>query len=70
MKAGATEKKKLIPLLYWDPEKDAYRFGCTCLKCPCNLGGVCGSVNQPPLKDWFFLMHEFDGDNIIKQVCG
>lgn len=64
--------EKLIPLLFWDPEKKAYRFGCTCLGCPCNAGGICGAETHDSLETLFErnAIHEFDGDNIIKQVCG
>ena len=72
MKLGEEELEKLIPLLYYDPKQKAYRFGCTCLKCPCNAGGVCGAGNHQTLKSLFELdkIHEFDGDNILRQVCG
>lgn len=72
MKMGKEKREKLIPLLYWDSIAKLYRFGCTCLKCPCNTGGVCGAGNHETLKLLFErgAIHEFDGDNIIKQVCG
>ena len=64
------QAKKLIPLLFWDVEKKAYRFGCLCLLCPCNQNGICGVVNKETLELLMLRMHEFDGDNIIHQVCG
>ena len=60
--------RDFIPLLYWDRKKKLYRFGCTVIECPCNNGmGICGSPHTRIPKQ---LLHEFDGDNIIKQVCG
>jgi len=75
---GKVEKKyrkklpKLFPLLYWDEENKCYRFGCKCLGCPCNNNGVCGSIEQNSLEMLFKVdrIHEFDEDNIIRQVCG
>jgi len=63
---------KLIPLLFWDLKSKSYRFGCQCLGCPCNNNGICGSVDNNSLNMLFKSdrIHEFDGDNIIKQVCG
>lgn len=59
--------KGLIPLLYYDSEKKRYLFGCTVAGCPNNRKGICVSEHfSLPLG--FF--HEFDGDNIIKQMCG
>jgi len=62
--------KKLVALLLWDVEKKAYRMGCQCILCPCNQNGVCGVVNKETLEMLMLRMHEFDGDNIIRQVCG
>lgn len=59
--------KKLIPLLFWDPEKKHYIFGCTVKGCPCNRNGLCGTRHLTLPKN---VLHEFDGDNIIQQVCG
>jgi hypothetical protein len=46
-----------------------YVMACYCYGCPMNKQGVCSSTHQTllSLKN---LMHEFDGDNIIRQVCG
>jgi hypothetical protein len=60
--------RDFIPLLFWDKKNKVYKFGCTVIECPCNGGtGICSSphINIP-----LNLLHEFDGDNIIKQVCG
>jgi len=59
--------KGLIPLLYWDPVKKRYLFGCTVALCPNNRDGFCVSEHfKLPIE----FLHEFDGDNIIKQMCG
>jgi hypothetical protein len=57
----------LIPLLYYDPEKKRYLLGCTVKGCPCNHNGICKTEHLHLPKN---LLHEFDGDNIIQQVCG
>lgn len=59
--------KGLIPLLYYDTENRVYVFACTVRSCPCNRDGLCTTTfTHLPVH----LLHEFDGDNIIKQVCG
>ncbi len=66
----------LVPLLCYDKETECYRFGCTCRECPSNKPvdeldkfgvGVYMSAHSFIPKP---LLHEFDGDNIINQVCG
>jgi len=69
-KKTKVECKSLIPLIYWDNIAKGYRFGCTCLQCPCNHNGICGVLNKEPLETLSLRFHEFDGDNIIRQVCG
>jgi hypothetical protein len=71
-KKTVVESKELIPLLYWDEKGKSYRFGCNCLQCPCNHDGICGVLESNTLKMIFDSkrFHEFDGDNIIRQVCG
>ncbi|RLD10438.1 MAG: hypothetical protein DRI44_06085 [Chlamydiae bacterium] len=58
---------KLIPLLYYDTENKRYVVGCTCVECPWNRDGKCITTHE---KLPVHLFHEFDGDNIIHQVCG
>jgi len=61
------DKKNYIPLLSYNIKEKHYRFNCYCFSCPCNIKGLCatkfGSIPR-------HLMHEFDGDNIIKNLCG
>lgn len=60
--------RRFVPLVFWDKEKKVYRFGCNVTTCPCNDGsGMCG-VTHISLPTHF--LHEYDGDNIITQVCG
>jgi len=56
-----------IPIMSVNPEKRLYRFNCYCFDCPCNIRGLCSTEFQElPVS----LLHEFDGDNIIKNFCG
>jgi len=57
----------LFPLIFWDVVNKRYVFRCTVVGCPCNRNGLCASTH---LKIPMCLLHEFDGDNIIKQLCG
>lgn len=56
-----------IPLLSYNPKTKFYRFNCYCRTCPCNFKGLCSThfYSIP-----YVLLHEFDGDNIIKNFCG
>jgi hypothetical protein len=60
---------KLIPVLFFDVENNCYRAGCTVHGCPCNHGGVC-STRMLSIEFIKHILHEFDGDNIVQQVCG
>ena len=67
---GKTAKVKfgtLIPLIYYDKENELYVFGCTVKGCPCNKDGLCATRHKYLPKE---LLHEFDGDNIVQQLCG
>lgn len=56
-----------IPLLSYNVKLKHYRFNCYCLDCPINLNGLC----QTRFKEIpFFIMHNFDNDNTIKNFCG
>ncbi|NHI94949.1 MAG: hypothetical protein EAX96_20840 [Candidatus Lokiarchaeota archaeon] len=68
MKGLQKPAEGLIPLLLWDAKREEYVIGCTCIKCPWNDGkGYCSTRHKIlPIH----LFHEFDGDNIIHQVCG
>ena len=60
---------KLIPLLWYDKEHRCYYAGCTVIGCPCNAGGICTTAHLT-IESIKAVLHEFDGDNIIQQVCG
>ena len=62
-----TKRHNLVPILFWDKEKEGYRAGCSVIGCPANENGVCISVIKSISQISF---HEYDGDNCIKQVCG
>lgn len=56
-----------IPLLSYNYTKKTYRFNCYCFSCPCNSDGLCMTQFQSiPL----YSLHEFDGDNILRNFCG
>jgi hypothetical protein len=58
----------LIVLVVYDRKTQLYRYGCTVTECPCNMkNGWCSKAT--PFLDKKML-HEFDGDNAIKQWCG
>ena len=61
------EKKDLIPLIYWVKKAKMYRVGCMCFGCPANVDGIC-QLFYDSLDDIDF--HEFDGDNIVRTLCG
>ncbi len=62
-------ERKLIPLLYWNPATKRYAPACNCTECPWNVDGACVSEHAS-LEVMKQLFHEYDGDNIIHQVCG
>jgi len=56
-----------IPVLSYNPKTKYYRFNCYCFSCPCNFKGLCSThFTKIPIE----CLHEFDGDNIIKNYCG
>lgn len=62
-----TKFGKLLPLLFYDIENKQYVIGCYCVGCPCNNNGLCRTKHlKLPVK----FLHEFDGNNIVHQVCG
>ena len=69
-KLPAISSENLVPLLFWDKEKQMYVFGCSVKECPCNREGRFCSSWIPDLVLAMFIMHEYDGDNICKQNCG
>jgi hypothetical protein len=66
-RAEILKRHNLVPLLYYDKDKKGYRAGCSCYECPANEQGICITVafNLDQLS-----LHEYDGVNCIKQVCG
>ncbi len=56
-----------IPLLSFSQEQKKYRFNCYCFTCPANNKGLCSTeFFKIPME----ALHEFDGDNIVKNYCG
>ena len=47
--------------------KEGYKFICKYYKCPNNQNGLCKTLYKTLPID---LLHEFDGKNIIKCLCG
>lgn len=61
------DKNEYVPVLSVNPKTNTYLFHCYCSDCPCNKDGICCTEHAKlPIN----LLHEFDGDNIIKQYCG
>jgi hypothetical protein len=62
----------LMILLAYDRKTKLYRYGCTVIECPCNMqNGWCSKATPSMAKDLIIdMLHEFDGDNCIKQWCG
>jgi len=60
-------KEGYFPVMSYSIKENKYRFNCYCFTCPCNFEGLCSSKF---FKIPFEAMHEFDGDNIIKNYCG
>ena len=61
------DKEGFIPILSYNPKMKYYRFNCYCFDCPCNFEGLCSThFNKIPIE----CLHEFDGDNVIKNYCG
>lgn len=64
-----TSKNEYIPLLSYSIKEKHYRFNCYCFDCPVNEKGLCSTIfNELPLNSYY--VHEFDGDNIIRNYCG
>lgn len=68
----AVPSENLIILLAYDKQTHLYRYGCLVTNCPCNLqNGWCSKATPEIMRDKIKLMlHEFDGDNCVKQWCG
>ena len=62
----------LIILLAYDNQGKTYRYGCSVKDCPCNLQNGWCSKKTPKIAQDLILarLHEYDGDNCVKQFCG
>lgn len=65
----------LVILMAYDRKTELYRFGCSVKSCPCNMqNGWCSKAVPKLDKDWMVAMinmlHEYDGDNCVKQWYG
>lgn len=64
----AVPSEELVVLLAYDRKTKLYRFGCSVKECPCNLqNGWCSKALPFLDKN---MLHEYDGDNAVKQWCG
>ena len=64
----AVPSEDLMILLAYDRKTKLYRYGCNVKSCPCNLGnGWCSKGSIRLEKN---MLHDFDGDNAVKQFCG
>ncbi len=71
--APALPSDSVIILLAYDPVTKLFRFGCTVKECPCHLGDTpwCSKAVPDFNRDMIARMiHDFDGDNCVKQWCG
>lgn len=58
----------MMVLLAYDKKKGLYYYGCNVDECPCNMkNGWCSKATIYLDKN---MLHEFDGDNAVKQWCG
>ncbi len=66
----AIPSNDLIVLLAFDKKTNLYRYGCSVRECSCNLQNGWCSKSTP--KDFLDknMLHEYDGDNAVKQWCG
>lgn len=67
---GATHipSANLEIMLAYDHETKLYRYGCSVKECPCNMqNGWCSKATLYLDKN---MLHDYDGDNCVKQWCG
>jgi len=71
----AVPSEDTFVVVAYDPKTNCYRYGCNVRGCPCNLqNGWCSKAT--PVIDREFtakmlnMLHEYDGDNCVKQWCG
>ncbi len=67
--------EEVFAVVAYDPKQKLYRYGCNVAECPCNLqNGWCSKATPVIDKEFTQLMlnrlHEYDGDNCVKQMCG
>ena len=67
--------KELALLLVYDRKTKLYRYGCSVTECPCNMkNGWCSkatpTIDKEFLRGMLNMLHEYDGDNCVKQWCG
>jgi hypothetical protein len=66
--ADVVPSEDLVILLAYDKKERRYRYGCSVKECPCNTElGWCSKAT--PFLDKTML-HDYDGDNAVKQWCG
>lgn len=66
-RAEIVSRHNLVPVLFYDKARKGYRAGCSVIECPSNENGICmalhASIHQ-------IYLHEYDGDNCVRQECG
>ena len=73
--APAVPSEDIFVVVAYDPKTRLYRYGCNVKGCPCNLQNGWCSKATPALDKHFLemmlnMLHEYDGDNAVKQWCG
>lgn len=73
--APALPSDEVMILLAYDPKTKLYRYGCNVKECPCNLqNGWCSkatpALDKEYLRTMLNMLHEYDGENCVKQWCG
>ena len=66
----AIPSEELVVLLAYDKKTNLYRYGCSVKECPCNLQNGWCSKGTPKGYLNKAMIHEYDGDNAVKQWCG
>ena len=68
----AVPSDNLVVLLAYDSLTRLYRYGCSVSECPCNLqNGWCSKATPELMRDLITAkLHDYDGDNCVKQFCG
>ncbi len=71
----AVVSEEVVTILAFDKKTALYRYGCSVSECPCNLqNGWCSKatpkIDKKMIKLMLNMLHEYDGDNCVKQWCG